>query len=222
MVDDKAVTICVASGQQITDFQKMLYQIYCIELRWFDRVQFPEGIFTDAYDPVSVFLTVYAHGELISGVRLVYDSDKGYPHEYVSHVPIPDINHPIIATRISDIVYNAGRSRIMEITRFIGKKSIPRIHTYDLMKAMYWFSVKNSIQVLFMAVDLHTFLQCYKLGFQIIPVGIPFFCEGSWVIPAVQLVEHMVPEEPAIREYFLDQTALVGEWHVLNGNRTRT
>ncbi len=216
MITDSDITICIASGHQVLDFKKFLYRVYCLDLHWHDAKEFPDGIFIDPYDTAAFFLNVYANDQLISGVRLVHDSALGYPHEYVSHVSIPNIAHPVIDQSIIDAVAKAGRAKTMEITRFIGDKSAGRIHTYDLMKAMYWFCQHNGVEILFMTVDLHTFLQCEKLGFKLIPVGIPFFCEGSWVIPAVQIVCDMVPATVGIREYFLDTSALVGNWRILS------
>ncbi|OGI69252.1 hypothetical protein A3A09_00375 [Candidatus Nomurabacteria bacterium RIFCSPLOWO2_01_FULL_42_20] len=205
------VIIRIAKGGEIQDFKKFLFKTYCLDLGWHDPAKFPKGIFTDEYDEVSVFLVVYSGHQLISGVRLVADSEKGFPHEHVSMVSFTNMGNANIDPKIRNAVKTADRSKIMEITRCIAETKARRVYMNDLMKAMYWFGVSNSIEIYFMVADVKTFLLCHKLGFPVMPVGIPFFCEGSWTIPAIMLVADMIPKND-IRQYFLDKSNLVGKW----------
>lgn len=206
------ITIRIADSRQILEFQRLLFSIYCIKLNWHHPASFPGGIFTDEYDDVSVFLTVYNKEKLISGVRLVPFSEKGFPHERIFLPIFSNVENTGIDSEIKNILKNADLGKIMEVTRFIGDTSVRRTHTYDLMKAMYWFGLLNGIKTYLMVVDMQTFLFCRKLGFSIIPIGIPIFCEGSWTFPAVMTVADMIPSDDKVRPYFLDRSNLVGEW----------
>src|SRR3990170_1040008 len=96
----KNIMIEIANGGKIQDFKKFLFKTYCLDLRWHDPVKFPKGIFTDEYDPASVFLVVYLGQQLISGVRLVADSKKGFPHELICGISLPNIFNVAVEERI--------------------------------------------------------------------------------------------------------------------------
>jgi N-acyl-L-homoserine lactone synthetase len=212
VVDKSNITIRVANSRQIREFQKLLFRIYCLELSWHSKDDFPDGIFTDEYDAVSVFLVVYENKKLVAGVRVVYDSKRGFPHEKVSRMTLPYLEDIRMSRKARNIVFNAGRSKILEVTRFIGQHKLKRVYTYDLMKALYYFAIKNGIKVYFMVVDMTMFVFCHKLGFNLIPTGTPFFCEGSWVIPAIMIVEDMVSSRKKHSVYFLDDSNMLGKW----------
>jgi N-acyl-L-homoserine lactone synthetase len=185
----------IGDSTEIHEFQKLLFNVYCLKLGWHSPEKFPDGIFTDEYDSRSTFLTVYHGDTLSSGVRLVADGVGGFPHEKISGITLP------YKTKSVD------RLKTMEITRFIGNPAVKRIHTYDLMKALYWFGLSHGIELYFMVVDMSAFLLCHKLKFPIVPIATPLFCEGSWTIPALLTIEDM----PKLltgsgRENFLDST----------------
>lgn len=212
MVVIKNVVLRIADSQQILEFQKLLFRIYCLELEWHPKENFSNGVFTDEYDDVSVFLTIHDDEKLLGGVRVVFDSEKKFPHEDVSMLSLPDIDNNRVNLKIRNILKEAGRDRIAEVTRFISEKTSKRIYTYDLMKALYWFGIRNNILVYFMVVDLKMFISCYRLGFILEPVGVTFFCEGSWVIPSVMVVKDMILLPENERAYFLSKANVVGEW----------
>lgn len=212
MVVIKKVILRIADSQQILEFKKLLFRIYCLELEWYPRENFPNGIFTDEYDDVSVFLTIHDDEKLLGGVRVVFDSDKKFPHEAASMLSLPSIDNNQVDLKIRNALKEAGRHRIAEVTRFISEKTSRRIYTYDLMKALYWFGLKNNICLYFMVVDLKMFISCYRLGFTLNPVGVPFFCEGSWVIPSVMVVKDMILLPENERAYFLSKANVVGNW----------
>jgi len=211
----KKITIRIANSPQIREFQKLLFRIYCQHLKWHDPSKFPNEIFTDEYDHLSTFLTVYSGQRLIAGVRLVPDSEKGFPHEKMSGGSLSLIESSLIDERIKDAVKNVGRHKIMEATRFIGEPMIKGLHTYDLMKAVYWFGIYNEKKVYFMVIDMNTFLLLRKLCFPVVPIGIPVFCEGSWTIPAVILISDIISNlESSVRSYILDTGNLAGKWQI--------
>ena len=213
MALNHAVTLRIARDpHSIVEFQRLLFHTYCIKMKWHDPERFPDGIFRDEYDPSSVFLTIHEESRLVGGTRLVYDSERGFPHEELSRVSLPEPPHPGVPEKMRECLRQSGRTRIMEVTRFIAEPSARRIHTYDLMKAIYWYGINHGIGAYFMVVDMQTFLLCHKLGFSLVPIGIPLFCEGSWTIPATMIVEDMANLKTEVREYFLSTDNLEGSW----------
>ncbi len=212
VVDNTDITIRIANNDEIKEFQRLLFRIYCEELKWHPLNAFPDGIFTDEYDDEATFLTVYKNDRLISGVRVVRDTKNGFPHEKISFISLPHLKNPAVDLKIKSLLADAGRSKILEVTRFIGEPTVRRIHMYDLLKALYWFGITHNIEFYFMVIDLTTFLLARKLGFEIQPIGTSFLCEGSWCMPAIIVVKEISPGKIEARDYFFNKNNLIGNW----------
>lgn len=213
---DNNISLKIArTDEEIKDFQRFLFDIYCLELRWHDQSKFHDGIFADEHDSKSTFLLVYSKKEIIAGLRLVKDSESGFPHENEISTKLPILNKEV-DLHIREKISRIGRDRIREITRLVGKQTIKRVLAVDLMKCLYWYGVYNRIDAYFMVVDMSLFLLCHKLHVPLAPVEIPKYCEGSWTIPAVMIpydVQVSLKEKnPEAWRYISDKSNLVGEW----------
>jgi hypothetical protein len=213
VLNDSNLTFKIANSQEILEFQRLLFHVYCLTLKWHEPEKFPDKIFVDEYDHNSIFLTVYYGEKLISGIRLVKDSVQGFPHEKTSHITLPSIQNEAVDEKIRILLQQTNRSKIMEMTRFISVAGNNRISTYDILKAAYWFAILNGIEIFFMLVDMDLFLLSWKLKINLIPIGIPVFCEGSWSIPTVTIVKNIPLSFPDhVKDYFLNKSQLHGMW----------
>lgn len=196
-------------------FQQLLFQIYCQELGWHDPAKFPDSAFTDEYDSESIFLTVISQNDIIAGLRLVPDTRLGFPHEKEFNISLPFVADGVRES-VQRKLLQAGRTRIREITRLIGRPTGKRVLAIDLMKCLYWYGRHNSISIYFMAVDMNLFLLCHKLSIPLCPVGVPRYCEGSWTIPAVMILEEvqasLEQRNQKAWSYIADPSNLVGAW----------
>lgn len=193
----------IASKEEILYFQKFLYERYCLDLKWYDENQFPDKIFVDEYDNVSEFLLVFKDQEMVAGVRVAMPLKDYLPHEKNFYLSLPNVNNPLTNENVRKILKEVQRSEIMEITRFVGKENRgKKVFTFELMKALYWFAKKAKIKVYFAVVDMGAFILCHKLGFDLIPIDIPIYLEGSWSVPCVIIAKDMVPN--CAQENFLD------------------
>ncbi|GEM_PF-4254930 len=196
-----AVTLKLArTDEEIRNFQRFLFQVYCVDLKWHDKSKFPDGIFTDEYDSRSTFLLVCEGEEIVAGVRLVQNSESGFPHE-----------HEIgVALQIS------GRERTREITRLISKRNKRRVFTIDIVKCLYGYGIHNQIETYLMMIDMNLFLLCRKLHVPLVPIGIPKYCEGSWAIPAMMTLRDLRADleikNPEVWTYISDISNLGGSW----------
>jgi len=214
---DKAETsIQIArTKMEIREFQRFLFHIYCEELKWLDSKKFSDGILRDEYDTESSFIIICSDSEIIGGVRLVKNSKMGFPHEKELGIDLWNLGGGVDA-KIRKKISSLDKSKIMEATRFVGKRASRRILTIDLAKGWYWYSFHNAIEVCFMAVDLKVFLLAEKLFIPLKPVGIPKYCEGSWVIPCVLILKDMMSsfKEKNVEawKYIMDKGNLSGDW----------
>ncbi len=209
------ITIKLADSEtEIRKFQKFSFQIY-EELQWLNRNDFPDGILADKYDAESAFIIIYSDSEIIGGMRLVKSSEMGFPHEKELGIDLLNLGEAVDAD-IRKKIYKLNKNRIVETTRFVGQRTGKRILTIDLAKGWYWYSFYNDIKACFMAVDLKVFLLMEKLFIPLRPVGIPKYCEGSWVIPCVLIVEDMMSslkeKNTEAWKYIMDKSNLHGDW----------
>ncbi len=213
----KKITIAPAkTKKEIEDFQRFLFRVYCLELGWREARDFPGGLMADEYDRRASFIAIRSGAEIIGGMRIVKDSELGFPHEKELGLRLDKLGAE--ADRgAREKIRAAGRSGLREITRFAGKKTGRRVLTVDLAKGWYWYCVRNAVSVCFMAVDMRLFLMCEKLFIPLKPVGVPKWCEGSWVVPSVLVLDDMMASlkknNPEARKYILDKSNLAGDWN---------
>lgn len=212
---EEKITVKLAENEkEMEEFQRFSFQIYK-ELQWLNQDDFPDGILTDKYDAKSSFIVVYSNSEIIGGARLVRNSPLGFPHEKELGIDLWNLGDGV-DSGIKEKISELDKSKIMEATRLVGKRTSRRILTIDLAKGWYWYSFHNAIEVCFMAVDLKVFLLAEKLSIPLKPVGIPKYCEGSWVIPCVLVLEDMMSsfkeKNTKVWEYIMDKSNLRGDW----------
>lgn len=215
-MDDDIILKIANSNKEIIDFQKFLFDIYCVQLNWHDKNKFPDEIFVDKYDQYSVFLVVYSGDKIVAGLRLVDDSTIGFPHESIIGNKLPELNQTI-DENIRKKVLQTGRSGIREITRLVSRKKGRRILSFDLMKCLHWYGLYNQIDIYFMVIDIQFFLLCHKINIPLVPVGIPTYCEGSWTLPSIMILDdirqNLKQKDPKVWRYLSNKNNLIGNWN---------
>lgn len=219
-MDNGVIMKIATSPQEIEQFQQLLFQVYCRELKWHDPCRFPTGIFTDEYDEHGTFVTILKGDELVGGFRLVRDSALGFPHEPLLSFKLPCLNGSVDEL-VKRKLANAGRGGLREITRLVSKRGGRRLLTIDFAKSVYWHGTRNGVPAYFMAIDMNFFLLCQQLHVPLLPIDVPRHCEGSWTVPCVVLIEDlfnaMRENNREIWEYMTDGANVVGDWREYSG-----
>jgi len=219
-MDNGVIMKIARSSQEIELFQRLLFQVYCCELKWHDPLRFPAGIFSDEYDAHGTFITVLKGGELVGGFRMVKDSALGFPHEPLLSLKLPRLNG-CVDEPVKEKLMDVGRGGLREITRLISRRGGKRLLTIDFVKSVYWHGSSNGVTAYFMAIDMSFFLLCQQLFIPLLPIDVPRHCEGSWTVPCIVLVEDLVnvmkERNRGIWEYMTDGSNVVGDWRERTG-----
>lgn len=105
----------VAAGDGLWDeITRLRYDVYCLECKYLDASAHPSGRETDEFDPHSIhFAATNERKEMVSTLRLVFDSPLGFPLE--CH-----------AGTLSQEFRRLPRNKTAEISRLILAKSYRR------------------------------------------------------------------------------------------------
>lgn len=180
-----SVLLSIALEKDVeTNFKRLVYEQYQ-QRNWLDTADYPDKIVTDQFDDDSDILVVQSGDEIIAGMRIVKDMGKGFPHERELNLDqFRSGSH--YEHEASHILANTPRCRMAEITKVVGKKK-KRMLTFDIVKCLYWYALRNDIDLYVVVIDMEFFLLCDTLGVPINPIGTPVYCEGSWTIPAITI-----------------------------------
>jgi N-acyl-L-homoserine lactone synthetase len=177
------ITLSVArEGEILNDFRRLVYEQYN-KRGWLNASEYPDEIVTDKFDSASDALVIRANNEIIGGMRIVRDTEYGFPHEEELKLKKCIAEATDENDALSTLAH-IPRNRIAEITRVVGKKK-QRMLTFDIIKCLYWYAKTSNIDLYVFVVDMGFFTLCDTLGIPISPIGTPVFCEGSWTIPAI-------------------------------------
>ncbi len=216
--DDDVYMHLARTQEEERVFQRLLYRVYCEELSWLPPGQYPDGRVHDENDARSSFILIKrdGHPELAGGIRVVHHSDgKLFPHEHLLEHRLPIVsanaNHDF-GPRVKDF----PRSSLAEITRLISARKKNRLMILEMIKALYWYARYNELSAYFVMIDMSVFRLSVGLGSPIVPIGIPQYCEGSWVIPGLIVIDD-IPcsirrKSPTIWKYISDTQSLRGNW----------
>lgn len=103
----------VDSEDLLKETFRIRYEIYCLECGFLDPANYPDGLEIDKYDPHSIHFAAIANEEVIGTVRLVKNSDLGFPLE--EHCPVLTIDRESIP-----------RDSLVEVSRLALRKSFRR------------------------------------------------------------------------------------------------
>ncbi len=180
----QGVMLSVAQGGVATDFRRLVFEQYH-EREWLNPADYPDGVVVDEFDAGSEIIVIQSADEIVAGMRIVRDVGMGFPHEHELKLNQLDLNNNC-PHDVLDHLTHTPRGKMAEITKVVGKRK-QRMLTLDIVKGLYWYALRNDIDVYVVVIDMEFFLLCNRLGVPIDPIGTPVYCEGSWTIPAITI-----------------------------------
>jgi N-acyl amino acid synthase of PEP-CTERM/exosortase system len=190
------------------DLQRLRYEVYCDELKFLDPSNYPTGLESDEFDPVSVqFAAVNAEKQAVATLRLVRDSSLGFPLEHHAASLWPAFSalprdktvevsrlilSPQYRRRANDDRYGVGGATPIpahhEARPPVQRRSpYPRI-LFGLFRLMFEESINTGLEWWLSAMEpwLRTYLS--RFGFTFMPVGEPIEYYGQ-VVPYAAKIE---------------------------------
>jgi N-acyl amino acid synthase of PEP-CTERM/exosortase system len=220
------------------DTFRMRYEVYAEEFGFEKKEDHPDGLETDAYEDESIhFACLNQSDSVIGTIRLVLDSDKGFPIEHAVKTDIigemPDRSKIAEISRLTVSKYLRRRKEdgIHGVESYITKKEggilpddgpIPDemkgrkspILVLGLYQVMYHESRRRGITHWYMITEEKVFYALKKYGFLFHQIGEPVWYHG-WRIPYLGIVEEIEREllktSPEMLKVML--TGLEKEYH---------
>lgn len=165
-------------------FRRLVFAEYG-KRNWLNPAHYPDGMVLDEFDDDSHTITFNTEGEVLAGMRIVPDSNLGFPHEESLGLAKVQTSKGL-AHPYSHFIKETPRSKMAEITRVVSRVGHKALF-FNITKSLWWYSYYRDIEVFVMVIDAD-FCKLGKLiGMPIYPIGEPVFCEGSETIPAITL-----------------------------------
>lgn len=179
---------------------RLRYQIFCLEKKWLDPSNYPDGQEIDGYDAYSThFLILNDKEEPVGTVRAIRCSERGFPMERVFKLP----------EWISRIQFaEVSRPCIVQSER---KNSLPLL--IGLFRGMWNYGYNQAITYWGAVMDKPFYRLMKSLGLHFVIEGSPVFYLGSESVPVVaemeetitnlysKRVEKLLQEKPGVRVY---------------------
>jgi N-acyl amino acid synthase of PEP-CTERM/exosortase system len=177
----------VKNDEELQEVYRLRYQVYCTECGFEDPKDHPEGLEKDDFDEHSAhFVAIDRVGKIIGTVRLVLDSELGFPVEKFCNLEIDTSRIPkdglgeisrlaiskIYRRRSGDGVYGASDgTKGLEDRKAVDRRRKHPAIVLGLLKALYreskWRGTVNWYAA--MEKPLHILLKRY--GFVFNPIG---------------------------------------------------
>lgn len=217
--------------EQKKSVYRLRYEVYALEFGFEDPYDFPDKLEKDPYDPYSVhFIALNEDDDIIGTVRMILNSEKGFPVEHASEInDFDDRPSPEMITEISRLAVSKKLRRRREDgmhgvesyiptsqggvsdipskgdESFKEKRQRPAI-ILGLYRAVYHKCKELGITHMYMITEDKLFHALYKFGFIFRKVGNPVEYHGKRTPYATswQTIEkHMNKEHPELLEFLL-------------------
>lgn len=163
----------VDSSKELNDVFKLRYQIYCLEKRFEETQDYPNGLEFDHYDPYSVHFIAYLKEIPLGTARLIMPNKHGLPVENHCNVDI----HTVCGTR--DV---AEISRLAVSSRAAKNLAVDRSRiTLGLIKQIYDIGRKLGVVYCFAAMNRALERLLNNCGITFIQAGHPVDYHGPRV-----------------------------------------
>lgn len=143
----------VRTGAELNQARRLAWDIYAMQKKYIDPNFFPKKIFEDEFDRYSTYFAAFNKGEIIGTVRIVSNSNLGFPIEKLYTLIAPSINK----NKITEI------SRLMVLEDFRKKEMIAlglckKCFEESLTKGVdYWYA--------FLPMKLKNYFETYGINF---------------------------------------------------------
>lgn len=151
--------------QEMEQIQRLRFRVYCLEKQFLPVDDYKDGIESDEFDPYSVhFLAVESenHGEILGTMRLILDSENGFPVE----------KHFKLSRPVKD------RSGTVELSRLIVAREAQNLSALILMglfREVYLYSKEHEIDDCYAVLEESLLRLLTRFGLPFEEVG-----EKSW------------------------------------------
>ncbi len=175
----------------MADVFRLRYKVYCEEWGFENPADHPGGIEKDEFDAYSVHFgaLVAETGELIGTIRIILNSERGFPIEhhctfdsdlsFVNKNRIAEISRLAVSKDyrkrvVDELIYSDGSSADEIVRRSVVNKE-RRKHEFFIIMGLYVCMYRESVELGLthwyglMAKGLHVLLQRSKIQFQ--PIG---------------------------------------------------
>ncbi len=124
----------VSDPVSITGVFRLRHDVYCLRDKLLDARDYPEGIERDEFDEKAIHIAAYNRkGEIVGAVRLIKNSELGFPTEKEFH----------LEKRMSKVPHD----KMAEISRFLtDSKERGNMLMLELSKALYLYSRDHGIE----------------------------------------------------------------------------
>lgn len=172
------------SDPLLSNFQKLVFSEYG-RRGWLNTEDYPSQKVTDSFDRHSHSIVFHKEDTALAGMRIVSDSEFGFPHE--EHLDLSSLlNNNSLSSEFKDLLIRTPRSRMAEITKVVSQVGHKPLF-FNITKSLYWYAQFCEIDVFLMVIDVNFFKLGNLIGMPIFPIGKNIHCEGSETIPAITI-----------------------------------
>ncbi|HLC38941.1 MAG TPA: GNAT family N-acyltransferase [Patescibacteria group bacterium] len=177
---------------------KLRYQVYCLEKCFLPSSDYPEGVEVDEFDTASVhFVAMHTVDgqELVGTMRLILDSDNGFPVEKHFRLTKPITNRQT-TIELSRLIV-APSARIIAIPILMG-----------LAREIYWYCNDHQIEDCYAVLEEPLLKMLKRIRFPFHVAGKEQWYMGGLTRPAYlsvsETVRVMVRSNAIFREYLTE------------------
>ena len=206
--------------------RRLRYDVYCVECKYLEASDFPDRLEGDEYDAHSVhFASTNERHELVSTLRLVYDSPRRFPLEthadrlYPEFQNLPrdktaEISRLILAKsyrrRANDGLYGADVGSEHSEAELNYRRSQYPLILFGLFREMYIYSLNSGLQYWLAAMETGLQRMLGKFGLGLKQVGEPMSYYGE-VVPYYASIEELtrfvMESRPDVFQFFGPKTS---------------
>ncbi|HHV36140.1 MAG TPA: GNAT family N-acetyltransferase [Syntrophomonadaceae bacterium] len=152
------------------DVFRLRYRVFCLEKKWLNPEEYPDGKETDEYDQHSVhFLAQNDTGKIVGTARAIFPSELGLP----------------VLNNFTDIAIPDHVERYVELSRLIvAKETRGLTATIGLLKSILNWCLDEGITTAFVIVEERMLNFLLRLGYPFQKAGQGKFYFGAYTIPA--------------------------------------
>ncbi len=189
-----------AKPEALDKIYRLRYEVYALEFGFENPDDFPNKLEKDIYDPHSIhFVSMNEDDEVIGTVRMIMNSDKGFPIEHASEItnfpdkPAPEKITEISRLAVAKILRRRPEDGIYGVESYLPqsqggvadkehhaneKRKRPAI-ILGLYRAVYHKCKELGITHMYMITEDKLFHALYKFGFVFSQIGEPVEYHGK-------------------------------------------
>ena len=152
------------------DVFRLRYRVFCLEKKWLNPEEYPDGKETDEYDQHSVhFLAANDTAKIVGTARAIFPSELGLP----------------VFNNFEDIAIPDDVERYVELSRLIVAKETRGLTvTIGLLKSILNWCLYEGITTAFVIVEERMLNFLLRLGYPFRKAGPGKFYFGAYTTPA--------------------------------------